>query len=751
LFFVLTMLFAWSGAAASNAKRVVLLHSFGQDFKPWSEYGRSIRSELQRQSPWQLDITDHSLVTARSSNEDPEAPFVAYLRALFAEEAPDLIVSVGAPAAAFVQRHRPQLFPITPMVLTAVDERRVQFSALSENDAVVAVRIDYLGAIENILAVLPDTKDVMVVVGTSPVEQFWMEEIGKAVQPLTNRVSFTWTNNLSFDEVLKHAAALPPRSAIFWELMIVDAAGVVHEGTTALARLHAVSNAPIFSYDEAFFGREIVGGPLLAVLDSSRQTAAVAIRILGGEKASDIKIPSITFSKPKFDWREMQRWGIGENRLPPGSEILFREETAWQRYRWQIASTLLALLVQSALIAWLLAERFGRRRAETHSRTLSLEVIHLNRAAEAGVLSASFAHDLGQPLVSIALNAQRAEDLLKERPELGKVKEAVVDIMHANHHAAEIVKQFGKLLKRRSDRDIQEADLTAVIADALSILSTEANRRHVVLLAEGIRRPLLVGADHRPAELIGDEIADHRRAKSSGVGRGYRWAAGLPPLEHQLATRAAVRLPSPANHDLAMAIGQRTVLGGVGGQLMQNDRHRLSGFCGKVDMRALNERTLVPRAEGQLTADELTEVDALPMAPAQESVRIRQRIDAIVERVYELVRRSAALPGALRDRGDAGEHILHAMVQLGDQQALVLLGFSAFGHINVNPRHALGATGMVVGNEASRFNPPDLSAGPDKAKFIDDLASPFLERSNMFGVQTLHIVSVHARKPLLSR
>ena len=88
LFFVLTMLFAWEAAAAADAKRVVLLHSFGQDFKPWSEYARSIRSELQRQSPWQLDITDHSLVTARSSNEDPEVPFVAYLSALFAKQPP---------------------------------------------------------------------------------------------------------------------------------------------------------------------------------------------------------------------------------------------------------------------------------------------------------------------------------------------------------------------------------------------------------------------------------------------------------------------------------------------------------------------------------------------------------------------------------------------------------------------------------------------------------------------------------------
>ena len=491
------LLFAALEPVSADAKRVVLLHSFGQDFKPWSEYARSIRSELQRQSPWQLEITDHSLVTARSRNEDPEVPFVAYLSALFAEQQPDLIVCIGAPAAVFVQRHRPRLFANIPMVFTAVEERRVQFTALSNNDAVVPVQIDYLAAIKNILQVLPDTENVTVVVGTSPNEQFWREEIGKAVKPLTNRVSFTWTNNLSFDDLLKHAAALPPRSAIFWELMIVDAAGVVHEGNTALARLHAVSNAPIFSYDESFFGREIVGGPLLAVLDSSRQTAAVAVRILGGEKASDIKIPSVKFSRPKFDWREMQRWGISESRLPLGSEILFREPTAWERYRWQITSILLALLVQFAMITWLLVERFGRRRAETRSRKLSLQVMHLNRAAEAGALSASFAHDLGQPTLAIALHAQRAETLLrKDRPELGKIEEAVIDIGRANDHAAAVIKQFRKLLKRGSDPEIQqETDLNAVIADALSILSAEANHRQVVLLAESHKGPLLVRAD----------------------------------------------------------------------------------------------------------------------------------------------------------------------------------------------------------------------------------------------------------------
>src|SRR5215472_18209438 len=121
-----------------------------------------------------------------------------------------------------------------------------------------------------------------------------------------NRISFTWYNDLSFEEILKRAAALPPQSAIFWHLMNVDAAGVVHEGDRALTRLHAVANAPIFSHNDAFFGRAIVGGPMHSVSEGSRLTASVAIRILGGERAGDIKVPATGFAVPKFDWREMR-------------------------------------------------------------------------------------------------------------------------------------------------------------------------------------------------------------------------------------------------------------------------------------------------------------------------------------------------------------------------------------------------------------------------------------------------------------
>ena len=457
-------------SAAAEVKRVMVLHSFGRDFKPWSEYGKFIRSELARQSPWPIDIFDHSLATARLGGEGVEGAFVEYLRALFAKHPLDLLVSIGAPAAGLVQRHRKQLFGDTPMVLTAIDQRRVQFSDLTVNDAVVAVRINYLAAFENIVRVLPDTENVMVVVGTSPIEKFWKETIAKEVEPLTDRIKLSWTDHLSFDQLLKDASKLPPRTAIFWELMIVDAAGVVHEGNAAIAKLHAVASAPIFSYDEAFFGEGMVGGPFLHVIDTSRRTAEVAVRILAGERAGYIKLAPIQFAGPMFDWRQLQRWNISEAQLPPGSEIRFRQLSAWGQYRWQILAIAAAVLFQFMLIHWLLYERRRRQQSEAVARNTLFELSHMNRVATGSELTASIAHEVMQPLTGMVSSANAGLRWLSgEKPDVDKVRAVLSQIVAAGHRTAEVVRAIRAVFKRETV-NYQPVEMNRLILEVLDLV-----------------------------------------------------------------------------------------------------------------------------------------------------------------------------------------------------------------------------------------------------------------------------------------
>src|SRR4030095_1059087 len=151
----------------------------------------------------------------------------------------------------------------------------------------------------------------------------------------SNRVTFTWLNDLSFEEMLRRVASLPPRSVLLLALLVRDARGVTYNQDQALQRLRAAANAPINGLFQHQLGLGIVGGRPLpggeggggrgrgarlsrAALEGE-ESARVASRILRGDPVSGHPPRIIEAQKPRYDWRELQRWNIPEDPLPPGS------------------------------------------------------------------------------------------------------------------------------------------------------------------------------------------------------------------------------------------------------------------------------------------------------------------------------------------------------------------------------------------------------------------------------------------------
>jgi len=498
---VLTIAFLLATLCQSRAtdpepKRVLMLQSFGLRFKPWTDFGEVLRTEISRQSKAPIDFLDHTLLTARVDDEAALAPFVDYLLALYAKKPPDLIVALGAPAAEFVQRYRARLFPKSPMMLTAVEARRVQYDRLTDNDTVAAAAHDFPAAIQTILQVLPATKIIAVVNGASPNEVYWQEVLERELAPLSARVQLRWYNTLSFEDILRDAAKLPPHSAIFWHLMSVDAAGVTHEGTTALHRLSASANAPIFSYIDGFLDGSIAGGSMHSVQNGMTIAAAAAIRILNGEKAGDVKVPPSRFELPKFDWRQLQRFGISDSSLPPGSTVYFREPSLWERYRLQMLLIAAVILAQTGLISALLNAHRRRRLAEVQSAQRTKELAHVNRFATAAQLTASIAHEISQPLGSILNNAETADEILKsETPDIDELREIVNDILHDDRRASEVITRM-RSLSKKAPFDPQTCDFNEVVRETVHLLSAVAAGRAVELAIFIAPVALSVVCDH---------------------------------------------------------------------------------------------------------------------------------------------------------------------------------------------------------------------------------------------------------------
>lgn len=363
---VLAVLLAVTGVAvpADQPRRVLMLHSFGQRIAPFDALSGPFRQRLGRASPEPLAITEVSIDAARVVGPDSESATLEYLRALYPNAAPDLLVAIGGPAAHFVQAHRAELFPAAPALITATEARRIDPAALTDRDVGALHVIDVPGMMRMILEVQPGTRDVLVVLGASPLERMWRAFAEHDLAAFAGRVDFAWTTDLDFDAILARVAALPPDAAVIYGLMIVDGAGVPFEEDQAITAISAASAVPVYGFYDSQLGKGLAGGRLLPVGEMAANSAGAALRLLAGELPSDVSVPVVGAGPPTFDSRQLVRFGIAEDSLPPGSRVLFREPTSWDRYRWPILAALALGLLQSAFIAGLYLSRRRLSRSE---------------------------------------------------------------------------------------------------------------------------------------------------------------------------------------------------------------------------------------------------------------------------------------------------------------------------------------------------------------------------------------------------
>jgi signal transduction histidine kinase len=213
-------------------------------------------------------------------------------------------------------------------------------------------------------------------------------------------------------------------------------------------------------------------------------SARIAIRVLRGEPMSSFPPMFVGTQRPRYDWRELQRWNISESRLSPDSVIEFRQPTVWERYRWYIVGALFIFALQAAMITGLLLQRTRRRRVELELQRNRVELAHVTRVATVGELTTSVAHELNQPLGAILSNAEAAEMFLAANPPaLDEVRDILADIRKDDQRASEVIRRMRNLL-RKHDLAPKSIEINEAVEEVLRLLSIDASARKVAMKFE---------------------------------------------------------------------------------------------------------------------------------------------------------------------------------------------------------------------------------------------------------------------------
>jgi signal transduction histidine kinase len=479
---------AFDALAAEPQKTVLALYGSRPDLPANVIVDEIIRSTLEQQLGASLDFYAEFLDETRWPEGDHRAALRDFLRRKYVQKKLSVVIAVARPAIEFMRMYGDELFPGVPIVIYG-DSEALQSWESGRPVTGTLGKVDLKGTVELVLRLQPNTREILVISGTSPTDQ-WLQSVARRqLDQVEKRVKLTYMDTGRLDDFVRTVRQVSDGTVILFLSMYQDSAGNNLLSHEVLARIAKEARVPVYNQGAVHVGLGIVGGVVFNPESLGRETAQLTLRLLRGERIQYLPVQESKSTVPMVDWRQMQRWRLDEKRLPAGTVVRFREAGVWQSYKWYILSSLAAMTLESLLIVTLFVEARKRRRSEKILKELSGRLIHAGeeeRQRLARELHDDFAQRLALLSVGLDLLLQDSSadgvSLHRRLQELwNDVKELASDVHNLSHrlHSSKLrllgikmaLKEVCGQVSRQHSVDIQleAGELPSELSDDVSL------------------------------------------------------------------------------------------------------------------------------------------------------------------------------------------------------------------------------------------------------------------------------------------
>ena len=366
---------------SKETRRVLIINDLGIISSPgFAEIDQALVAGLQK-SPFHVELYEESLEITLFPDEAFHKRFRQEFIRRYSERKPDVIIAAGSDSLKFLAELDDGALRDTPVVFCAILGEIPDRSGSEMPSTGVLGGLRPEETLNIALRLLPRTKHVVVTGGMGKFDDRWEATAKESFHKYESTLDFTYLTDLSMPALRERLGKLPDNTIIYHTAITQDAAGERFvDSAQALPLVVSAANAPVFVMDDVDLRDGSVGGNLVNWANDASAAAAMAVRILDGEKPHDIPV-EMSKNENMFDWRALKRWGIKESSLPPGSIVLNRQPTFWELYKWYVISGISLFVLQAVLIFGLLWQRARAKKAET---ALTVAYDRLRMAVESG-------------------------------------------------------------------------------------------------------------------------------------------------------------------------------------------------------------------------------------------------------------------------------------------------------------------------------------------------------------------------------
>lgn len=365
----------------SPPHRVLVLLPNTHEYPSSVQFLEGLREGLTSDSTRRVELMYEHLDLARFGSLPEYFPDTAdYFLRKYRSYRPDVVVTTSI-LDSFLYRYGRGAFPNIPIVLaltetTTLDERPEGVFALY-GPYEYGKTIDFVGRI------LPETKRIYLVTGSSAVDRTGAEELRRLSENWKGTFEFEYLEGLGLEETLGRVGDAPPDSAVLFCWYFNDPEGNPYVPAEVARRIVEVSPVPVFGTQRSYLGSGIVGGYLWNIKTFAKNVAIQSLELMDPPDYPLQSYRKIDAGEYCVDGRTLSRWGIGVEDLPAGTLVT---NTAVQVLDWYGVFLIIVALLGVCLalaITVILFVRASKKRVEREHDVLKVRLsLALKEGAE---------------------------------------------------------------------------------------------------------------------------------------------------------------------------------------------------------------------------------------------------------------------------------------------------------------------------------------------------------------------------------
>lgn len=460
-------------AAADPAPDVLILNSYAPGYQ-WSDDELAGALEVLRTQHREIEPIIQYLDFKRFTDPRREAWLVQDVVEKCRVRPPRLIITFDNPAFDFALKYRARLGPDVPLVFGGRNRFTPDLVAGQRRITGVSEESDFSGTFELIRRLRPNARRVLVISSLTPSAIETRKLFASFVPRYADRYEFEFFDRWTNAELIERVATLPDD----WVGLILDVTrdatgrynyndGEFSRALSSRARVPLfLSSRPPGENDWSVYPWDGIGGGMVVAEVHGAKVGELAARILSGEEADSIPVVRHSPQRLEVDYRQMKRFGLSTDQLPPGTAMINAPVTFYQINRSRIILTAAVVVVLCTTIVILSLNILWRRQAERALRRTEEQLRSAQKLEAIGLLAGGVAHDFNNVLQVIQGHAEFLRESVHSSVE---AREDLRTIQKAAERASQLTRQL-LLFSRRQSLNPAPVEANALVTELVKML-----------------------------------------------------------------------------------------------------------------------------------------------------------------------------------------------------------------------------------------------------------------------------------------